>query len=195
MEPNNTTPTEEVEKKESIWDLVRFIIITLLIVIPVRAYVAQPFIVSGESMVPTFDDGEYLIIDELTYHVREPERGEVVVFRYPNDPSKFFIKRVIGLPGETVVLQGTKTSVIDTSGKTITLDEPYISAPFSITETLELKEGEYFVMGDNRPVSSDSRVWGPLPRDNIKGRVLFRLLPVNRAGVWPGVATSTETGN
>ncbi len=173
------------EKKESIWDLIRFTIITLIIVIPLRTYVAQPFIVSGDSMYPTFEDGQYLIIDELSYHFRTPARGEVVIFRYPKDPSKFFIKRVIGLPGETVnISRGTVSITKD--GKTTTLKEPYINAEGYETQTNTLKDDEYFVMGDNRPLSLDSRSWGPVQEEKIKGRVLVRLLPVAQANVLPG---------
>src|SRR3989344_361805 len=96
---------EKPRQKSGWWEIVRFVLVTLIIVVPIRTYVAQPFIVSGLSMVPSFDDGEYLIIDELSYLFRPPERGEVIVFRYPQDPSKFFIKRVINLPGETVTIQ------------------------------------------------------------------------------------------
>src|SRR3989344_2645643 len=107
------------------WEIVRFAVITLHIVVPIRAYVAQPFIVSGISMAPSFEDGEYLVIDELSYHLRTPERGEVIVFRYPKDPAKFFIKRVIGLPGETIKISAGQ--VVIKKGETeFTLDEPYI---------------------------------------------------------------------
>lgn len=136
-------------------------------------------------MVPTFENGEYLIIDELSYHFESPVRGEVVVFKYPKDPSKFFIKRVIGLPGETVSIDGNKIS-ITSNNETTELDEPYIENESSGNLTVELGEDEYFVMGDNRPASSDSRSWGPVEEDLIKGRVLLRLLPVARASVKPG---------
>ncbi|MEK7596135.1 MAG: signal peptidase I, partial [Patescibacteria group bacterium] len=91
--------------KKEIWEFAKLIVVSLLIIIPVRFYIAQPFIVSGNSMDPSFLNGDYLIIDEISYQFKKPERGEVVVFRYPLDPSKFFIKRIIGLPGETVRIQ------------------------------------------------------------------------------------------
>ena len=169
------------------WEIVRFAVITLLIVVPIRAYVAQPFIVSGVSMVPSFENGEYLIIDELSYLLRSPKRGEVIVFRYPRDPSKFFIKRVIGLPGETVISNEATLSVLTAEGKSIALEEPYIAnnafGPFE----KKLGNNEYFVMGDNRKASLDSCFFGPVDRKCIVGRALVRLLPPTKISVFPGV--------
>ncbi|MEX0918596.1 MAG: signal peptidase I [Candidatus Paceibacterota bacterium] len=172
--------------KQSVVEIIRFALITLIIVIPIRAYVAQPFIVNGESMVPTFQNGEYLIVDELSYHFREPKRGEVIVFRYPEDPAKFFIKRVIGLPGESVVIQDNQLSIIK-GNQVITPDEPYVrhEAPYQNTK-INLGADQYFVMGDNRDVSSDSRVWGPLTAKLIKGRAFLRLFPLSEMTVLPG---------
>lgn len=164
-------------------DLLRFIILTIIIVVPTRALIAQPFIVSGVSMVPSFEDGEYLIIDELSYHFRAPERGEVIVFRYPKDPSKFFIKRVIGLPGEKVKVAGGNI-LIEQGEKQFMLSEPYITDHNLGSAEATLGEGEYFVMGDNRSMSLDSRAWGAVPVDNIKGRVLVRLFPLDRIALF-----------
>ncbi|MDQ5957920.1 MAG: signal peptidase [Patescibacteria group bacterium] len=175
------------DKKQTIFDILRFALITLIIVIPVRAYVAQPFIVSGVSMVPTFENGEYLIIDEMSYHFRSPKRGEVVVFRYPKDPSKFYIKRVIGLPGESLNISSAGINIQSADGKNIKLDEPYIAdGTIYSYETVTLGENEYFVMGDNRNSSSDSRIWGPVADKLIKGRVGLRLFPIKTAEVLPG---------
>ncbi len=173
------------EKNNSFLEIIKFALITLIIIVPIRTFIAQPFIVSGESMVPTFEDGEYLIIDELSYYFETPKRGEVVVFHYPKDPSKYFIKRVIGLPGETVKIEKEKITITD-GDKTIELAEPYIKNSGFNNLAVTLNDQEYFVMGDNRPASSDSRIWGPVSEDLIKGRVLFRLLPVARASVNPG---------
>jgi signal peptidase I len=151
-------------------------------------FVAQPFIVSGASMETTFETGEYLIVDQLTYHFETPTRGDVIVFRYPKDPSKFFIKRIIGIPGDTISISGrvvTLTNKDNPDG--VVLDEPYVqemSPNGGLTETLG--PNEYFVMGDNRNASSDSRMWGVLPRDNIIGRAFLRLFPVTDAAVFPG---------
>lgn len=171
-------------------ELLKFALIAIIIVVPVRLYVAKPFLVSGASMDPTFSTGQYLIIDELSYHFAEPERGDVIIFRYPKDPSQYFIKRVIGLPGETVSIQNNELYITDASGARMHLDEPYVTnqgngADISVT----LPAGEYFVMGDNRPESSDSRSWGLLPRQNIVGRVFLRLLPPQTAAFFPGKET------
>lgn len=174
-------------QKQTIFDIVKFALLTLIIVIPIRTYIAQPFIVSGLSMFPTYEDGEYLIIDELSYYLRSPERGEVVVFRYPNDPSKFFIKRLIGKPGETITLSGNKVTIKDAGGTTSTLTEDYINKDiFYDYQKIILDDGEYFVMGDNRQFSLDSRSWGAVDEDLIKGRVLVRLLPLSRIALLPG---------
>ncbi len=171
--------------KQGLWEVAKFIIVTFAVVVPVRAYIAQPFIVSGVSMVPTFHNGEYLIVDELSYHLREPRRGEVVVFRYPLDEKKFFIKRLIGLPGET--LEITADGVYLLTGATKEkLSEPYLTSNTGGEATVTLGQGEYFVMGDNRPQSLDSRVWGPVPERLLTGRVLLRLFPFGEIGLLPG---------
>ena len=113
-------------------------------------------------MDPTFVNGEYLIVDELTYHFENPERGEVIIFKFPQDTSKFFIKRIIGLPGETVKIQGGVITIINAQNPDgFALDESYLTQPTNSKVQITLKDNEYFVMGDNRPSSSDSRIWGP----------------------------------
>ena len=170
----------------AVGETVRFVVITLIIVVPFRLYVAQPFIVSGDSMVPTFHNGEYLIVDELSYNLRDPERGEVIVFRYPKDTSKYFIKRVIGLPEEKIEVSRDEVRVEDKEGKSVKLSESYIRGLSLLETTFSLSEEEYFVLGDNRAASSDSRVWGAVKREHIVGRAFLRLLPVANAEVLPG---------
>ena len=168
-------------------ELASFVVLAVVIVLPIRLFVAQPFIVEGASMVPTFDDGQYLIVDELTYRFAEPKRDDVIIFRYPVDPSFFFIKRIIGLPGETVRISEGAVSIQKPGEEPFTLEESYISskdAAYSLTR--KLGDDEYFVMGDNRPKSSDSRIWGALPRANISGRAFVRLLPLDKIGILPG---------
>lgn len=174
-------------------ELLKFVVIAVAIVVPVRLWIAQPFIVSGASMEPTFDTGQYLIIDELSYHLRAPERGDVVIFRYPRDPSEFFIKRIIGLPGETVHVDVDSVSVTKTDGSTEVLSEPYlVNIGNGITENTALGPNQYFVMGDNRPDSSDSRFWGPVSKDELVGRALVRLLPVSAIDMLPGRHSFTQ---
>jgi len=182
--------TRPILKKEphALTEIVQFAIIALIIVVPVRWFVAQPFIVSGASMEDTFYTGEYLIVDQLSYHLEEPTAGDVIVFRYPRNPSTFFIKRIIGTPGDTVTIDGNVVTIInDKHPNGIVLDEPYIHSMAPNTfMTEKLGEREYFVMGDNRDRSSDSRVWGILQRENIIGRAYLRLFPFTRIDYLPG---------
>jgi signal peptidase I len=169
------------------------IVLILVIVVPIRLFVAQPFIVDGLSMFPTFNNGDYLIIDELTYHFETPQRGDVMVFRYPGDTKIFYIKRVIGLPGETVHINSGKVTITKTDGTSLVLNEPYAvveDATYTLNTTLG--SDQYFMMGDNRPASSDSRVWGPLPAKDIIGRVFIRLLPPTGLGILPGKANEPQ---
>ncbi len=155
--------------RKNIAELIRFAIIAAVIVIPFRFFVAQPFLVSGDSMLPTFSNNDYLIVDELSYRFREPERGEVVVFRSPVENSKYLIKRITGVPGETV-----------------RFSLPADAAPItSLATEIALAADEYFVQGDNRAASFDSRYWGALPRENIKGRALLRLWPISKIEFLP----------
>lgn len=174
--------------QNSFWrDFLRFIIISAVIIIPIRTWVAQPFLVRGASMEPTFDDGEYIIIDELSYYFRSPERGEVLVFRYPEDPSKFFIKRVIGLPGETIEIRDNKIFLVKDKERT-QLKEEFLEGVLTTPDQITtLKEGEYFMMGDNRLFSSDSRRWGTLPENLIVGRAFLRLWPPSSINFLPGI--------
>jgi signal peptidase I len=164
-----------------IWELAKIIVIALVIVLPIRYFLFQPFFVKGQSMEPNFEDGDYLIIDELSYDFRDPGRGEVIVFKYPNDPSQRFIKRIIGLPGETVEIQSGSITIYNEEGKTTLEESGYL--PSSIFTSGDLRvalgEDEYFVMGDNRGASSDSRRWGTLPEDYIIGQVFLRAWPAS----------------
>ena len=182
-----------MEKEKSGWELLRFGIIALLIVIPIRLFVAQPFIVSGASMDPTFQDKNYLIVDEISYRLEDPKRDDVIIFRYPNDPSKFFIKRIIGLPNETVDIKNSVVTIINKEHpEGFVLKEPYIHSQSTTPKHLELKAEEYFVMGDNRNGSFDSRGWGPVPRKNIVGRAFLRLWPIKSIDVFPGAYAQNE---
>lgn len=184
------------DKSAILDDVIKFALIALLIVVPLRWFVAQPFIVRGASMEPVFENGEYLIVDQLTYRFEEPERGDVIIMRYPKDPDVFFIKRIVGLPNETVELQGKRVIIRrGVNEESITLDQSFISADRMRDEygTYALGEEEYFVMGDNRNESSDSRSWGSLPRDNIIGRPFVRLFPPTKIDFFPGTITETIT--
>jgi len=165
---------------EFVWEVVKIVVLALAIVIPIRYFLFQPFVIQGSSMEPNFHEADYLIVNELSYRFRQPERGEVIVFKYPLDTSKRFIKRVIGLPGETVEISGGEVGVTGVDGKTVILNETYIPANLKAPDmpAYKLGEGQYFVLGDNRPLSSDSQDWGELPQKDIIGKVEFRLWPL-----------------
>ena len=195
MEPIKT-------KGQSFWELVRFAILALVIVFPIRWFIIDPFVVSGLSMFPTFNNGDYLMVDQLSYELGSPKRGDVVIFKYPLDPKndlkrnfilrsfnpgKYYIKRVIGLPNETVDIKGSAVTITNKEHpEGFTLNEPYVKNISNNTVNFELKNDEYFVMGDNRSGSSDSRYWGPVKKKFLMGRALLRLLPINKIGILPG---------
>lgn len=189
-EPQEVAPSRQQmgpKKKHPLTEIIEFAFIALLIVIPVRMFIAQPFIVSGASMEDTFHSGEYLIIDQVSYHLEDPQRGDVIVFRYPQDPSKFFIKRIIGIPGDVIDIQGDTVTLTTQDGETTVLNEPYIKTMAENTTVTEtLGDREYFVMGDNRDASSDSRVWGVLQKEKIIGKAFVRLFPFTEAEIMPG---------
>lgn len=170
---------------QEVREMLRILVISLAIVLPVRFFIAQPFIVRGASMEPTFEDGEYLIVDEISYRFGSPTRGETIVFRYPGDPKQFFIKRIIGLPGETVIIRDGHVSIKDSQGDERSIEESYVPQSMSTVPNEEktLGKDEYFVLGDNRENSLDSRRWGPLSEQYIVGRVFIRLWPIGRFSI------------
>jgi signal peptidase I len=165
-------------------EVVQIVLISAAIIIPIRYFLIQPFYVKGASMEPNFFDHEYLIIDELSYRFSQPERGEIVVFRYPREPSQFFIKRVIGLPGETIEInKGDIILYTAEHPNGLVLEESYlVNERTTGKNKTTLGEEEYFLMGDNRDESLDSRSFGPVKRGGIIGRVWVRGLPLSRIG-------------
>jgi len=170
----------------SFWEVLKVAAIALLIVLPIRYFLFQPFLVWGRSMMPNFSDGDYLLVNELSYRFISPKRGDVIVFRYPQNPSSRYIKRIIGLPGETVEIRDGEIIIYQSGGMSFSLDESgYLPKNTSTSPKIwplishTLKQNEYFVLGDNRDASSDSRVWGVLPRENIIGHVFFRAWPLS----------------
>jgi len=163
----------------SFFEVIETVAIAVVAVFLVRTFVAQPFLVSGSSMEPNFDDGNYLLVDELTYRFREPERGEVIVFKYPGDRRSYYIKRIIGLPGEKIAINKGEVSVYK-NGEKLILQEDYVKSMRAIGNfEAQLDENQYFVMGDNRNYSFDSRNWGSLDRSDIIGLARFRLWPIS----------------
>lgn len=163
-------------------ELLKVVLISLIIIIPVRYFVLQPFFVKGASMEPNFYDHEYLVIDEISYRFKEPQRGEIVVFRYPKDPRQYFIKRIVGLPNEALEIKENSIYIngvkIDESG--------YLPEETTTFGNLFVKLGsdQYFLMGDNRNFSLDSRSFGPVPRQFIVGRAWFRGWPFDKFTVF-----------
>jgi len=199
-EINNKPKLSPAEQKQGktgivsfIWEIFKFTVLALLIVVPIRIYIAQPYIVSGDSMIPTFSNGEYLIVDQLSYRFEKPERGDIIIFRFPQNPKKFFIKRIVGLPSESLEMRSGALIIInDAHPRGIGLKEPYLTRQYNDTLTQTLQDDEYFVMGDNRSASLDSRIWGPLSEDLIVGRAFVRLLPITKIGALPGKAHYQE---
>lgn len=187
--PEKTPEIKDKNGAKAFWkEVLTFIIIAVFVVVPIRLFIVQPFVVSGESMESTFDSGEYLLVDELSYHFTNPARGDVLIFKYPKDKSKYFIKRVIGLPGETVEIKNNIVTIKNKEnpkGFSLTedfLDPKYKNSPNFLPNdiTMTLKDTEYYVLGDNRLMSSDSRYWGPLDEKYIIGRPIFRLVKFSK---------------
>jgi signal peptidase I len=178
---------------ESVYETLRTIVLVLITALAIRSFIAQPFVVEGKSMEPTLHNAEYLIVDKIEYRLHPPQRGDVIVFKAPESPDQNYIKRVIGLPGETVTIKDSSVFVNGTL-----INEQYIANPSTTpvstmenpTFFLEQKLGvsEYFVMGDNRDHSSDSRRWGILPKRNILGKAQVVLFPFNQLG-WIHIPT------
>lgn len=172
------------EKKESAalkswWQIVKGIDILLILGLLFRFFILQPFVVDGNSMEPNFHDQEYLLVNQLTYRLRPPERGETIIFRFPKNPQEDYIKRIIGLPGETVEIADGQilinSQLLDE--KYLTADEQTIANGGLTPFEKILGSDEYFVMGDNRTHSSDSREWGAVPKKNIIGRAWLVVYP------------------
>lgn len=190
--PNTVTVTETHPPKQGflngLGEFIRYSITVIVVVVLFRVFIAQPFVVSGTSMIPTFQHANYLIVDQLSYRFSEPERGDVVVFRPTYDLGIHLIKRVIGLPGDTVTIKNGKVIITNAEHpEGFTLEEPYVNIGTTADEpSIQVTEGYYFVMGDNRTVSYDSRRWGLLPAENVSGRALLRLFPTSEFGLFPG---------
>jgi signal peptidase I len=183
------SPLPQAKKDNFILETIKFIVLALIIVGPIRLFIAQPFIVSGASMDPAFHDGQYLIVDQVSYRVGSPARNDVIVFRPPVAPKSYYIKRIIGLPGETVEIRGNEVIIKNKeTPEGFKLPQPYVFADNQKIDNLTITLGpeQYFVMGDNRLASSDSRTWGPVSEDNIVGKPFMRLFPLQKFSFYPG---------
>ena len=165
-----------------LFETFKLVLVSFLIIAPIRYFVVQPFFVLGASMEPTFQNGDYLIIDEISYSVGDPDRGDVIVFHYPYNTKQFYIKRIVGLPGEILTLDDKGVTVKNKDNpEGVALSEEYLPVKEEYGNmTMTLGNDEYFVMGDNRDASSDSRRWGALKREFIVGKVLVRAFPFQK---------------
>lgn len=170
-------PRTGKQARQFLLDVFETVVISILLFVAINAVSAR-IRVDGHSMVPTFQDGEFVIVDKISYSFKDPERGEIVVFHYPRDPEQEYIKRIIGLPGEEITVQD---GIVAVNGEV--LAETYISAAPSYELDLVVPEGEYFVLGDNRNNSSDSHNWGTVPTDYLVGRAIFVYWPLNELGL------------
>lgn len=170
-------------------DLLKTGIIVFVIAFCLRYFAIQPFIVDGESMLPHYVNNEYLLAEKISYIAGSPKRGDVIVFRYPQNPSVSYIKRIIGLPGDTVEIKDNDVIITNSNHPQGTkIDEQYLGdGTLTLTTEpnfkVEVPDNKYFVMGDNRQHSSDSREWGLLPKENIIGHSWLTILPFNKFGI------------
>jgi len=198
-EENIENQSEEYGFKGVIWEIVKMVFWVVVIIVPIRVFLIQPFFVQGASMEPNFEDKQYLIVNELGYKTtsigsaftvkpfKELQRGDVVVFRYPKNPKIFYIKRIIGLPGEKIEISGDKVKIFNSEAPNgfVLNESKYLSTSVMTSGEINMTlGGEYFVMGDNREYSSDSRSWGPVPEVDVMGKVVLRAWPVSKASLF-----------
>jgi signal peptidase I len=168
-------------------ELVKVAVLAGITIVLVRYFLFKPFYVKGASMEPNFQDHEYLIIDEISYRFRAPERGEVIVFKYPENPKEYFLKRIIGMPGERIkIAEGQVTVYNDRHPEGLVLKEDYLPSDLATAgeKITALGDGQYYVLGDNRPNSYDSRRFGPIDKSLIVGRAVLRGWPIDRAQIF-----------
>ncbi len=187
---NQNVPKSEGKEsfKDFLWETVKIVIICLIIVIPIKQFVVQPFYVKGASMEPNFYDNEYLLIDEISYRFNEPVRGEIIVFRHPPGEKSFYIKRLIGLPGERITIKDNVIQIYnqDNPNGMVINESTYLPESAKSYDDVDttLEADQYFVMGDNRVSSLDSRRFGPVYEEDIIGRTWLRGWPFDRFKVF-----------
>lgn len=179
------------EVKDFSFETIKVVVVSLIVIVGIRSFIMQPFFVDGKSMEPNFYDGDYLIVDEVSYKFWEPKRGDVIIFHYPYDTKEFYIKRIIGLPGEKIEIKDNKIIIYNNENKDGMFINENVYIPDSTVTSgsyaRELKNDEYYVLGDNRGASSDSRFWGVLEKRFIVGKAWIRAWPFNDFSVFEGI--------
>ncbi|MFH0814608.1 MAG: signal peptidase I [Candidatus Falkowbacteria bacterium] len=184
--PQNNSVSVRKKILINVWDMVKVVCISLAIIIPVRYFLIQPFYVKGASMEPNFFDHEYLIINEIGYRIDDPQRGDIVVFKYPKDQSQYFIKRIVGLPGEKIEVKDGHVYIYKDEKKYLLDETQYLPTDVRTNGDYgwQLAENEYYVLGDNREFSLDSRSFGPVDQKLIIGKAWVRGWPFNRVATF-----------
>lgn len=170
----------KIKTKLIFLEVIETLVFVVLIVLPIRYFVFEPFVIRGESMAPNFHNGDYLIAEKISLYFEKPKRFDVIIFKAPPHQQDYYIKRIIGLPGETVEIKNGKIYIYNQEFPNgFELKENFKTTPLNLNEKLKitLKDNEYFVLGDNRQASFDSRKWGPLSEENLIGKVILRLWP------------------
>ncbi|WP_245574387.1 signal peptidase I [Desulfovirgula thermocuniculi] len=180
MEKTGEREHRQEEKKSSLLELIESVAVAILLAVVIRLFILAPFYIPSGSMEPTLRIGDRIIVSKISYLFTEPQRGDIVVFRYPLDPSRDFVKRLVGLPGETVSLRNGQLYI---NGKPVPEDYLPKDMKFADFGPVRVPAGYYFVLGDNRNNSDDSRVWGPLPRQNIIGKAVLVYWPPQRVRI------------
>ena len=194
-QPTNESAPQSQPKKDD-WlrfssETIRTVLVVVILAYVLRFFVFEPFIVEGRSMEPRFETNDYLLVDKVSYHFSSPQRGDIIVFKYPNDVTVDYVKRIIGLPGDTVTIEDGAVKIANSAHPNgYVLDESaYLNSdvkttlPTASRSVFTVPPGYYFVLGDNRPASSDSREWGLLPQADIIGRVILQAFPLQHAAI------------
>lgn len=174
-----------------VYEIVKTVVIVLFFALLIRTFLIQPFVVDGSSMEPTFHNREYLMVEKLNFALHKPNRGDIVVFRYPVDPRLNYVKRIVGLPGDRMEISGGKVTIFNNNNPSgMSLSESYIPTTVqtkvtgdTIKHTWVVDAKSYFVLGDNREHSDDSRSWGLVPEQNIIGKVWITVYPFDNFGL------------
>lgn len=172
-----TESNQMTKKKSPLMELLESLAIAVLLAVVIRMFILQPFFIPSGSMEPTLQIGDRIIVSKISYHFYEPERGDIVVFKYPLDPKRDFVKRLVGKSGETVAIRNSKLYI---NGQQV--PENYLPAGLKFNDfgPVKVPDGHYLMLGDNRNNSDDSRVWGPLPGDLVVGKAVLVYWPLNR---------------